>query len=480
MKNKYTGRFHARSKARRLAMQAAYQWQATGQDIDEIIQQFKEGSSYRWVDPIYFKQLLQASTSESLDAKLEECMARSMAQIDTIERFILRNAAYEIVYVTDVNPVVAINEAVKIAKKFCGSGSFRFVNAVLDCFAKKYAHKHSSEEGNLRVVAAPKAALSEAQLIAQYFAQPQSHGDRDANIEIGIGDDAAVIRVPFEHLATTTDTLVEGVHFKHGCDAGDLGHKALAVNLSDLAAMGAQPHWALLALTLPQVDRGWLEAFSDGFFALAKRHRVSLIGGDTTQGARTITVHLIGSITKAHSMRRDRALVGEGVYVSGRVGDTALAALHSDTLKLYPQSHRECIARLQRPPVRVAEGLCLAPYASAAVDISDGVLKDLTRLLEASRVGAEIELSEIPMIAEIEQCCPSVAARLQALCYGEDYELLFTLRDKYVDKIKLAFDNLGTALTRIGTISESRGLRCYWHSEAIELPESIGYEHFAE
>lgn len=319
-----------------------------------------------------------------------------------------------------------------------------------------------------------KRRINEEQLISRYFCKSKPH----PNINLGIGDDAAIINVSDECLAVATDTLVEGVHFEAGFDANCIGHKALAVNLSDLAAMGAAPRWALLALTVPNADTDWLEAFSDGFFRLANQYRVSLIGGDTTRGAITITVQLIGTLGERHILRRDSAQAGEGIYVTGRLADTALAALFAEPLKSYSRSFEQCTERMRRPVARVAEGLLLARYASAAIDISDGIFKDLSRILSASNVGAEIEITSIPTIPEIGQCCPSLQSRLEALSYGEDYELLFTLDDKHFSEVLSAFDDLGTNINRIGTIGEEPGLKCLWRSQEIELPQPSGYEHF--
>ena len=316
--------------------------------------------------------------------------------------------------------------------------------------------------------------LDEEQLISRYFRRSKDCPDLD----LGIGDDAAVIRSGNERLAITTDTLVEGVHFDVGSDAHCLGHKALAVNLSDLAAMGAEPRWALLALTMPKVDTNWLAAFCDGFFRLADCHKVDLIGGDTTRGALTITVQLIGTLAEERALCRHKAQVGDGIYVTGRIADSALAALFADTLKAYKQSYEQCTARLMRPTARVAEGIILARYATAAIDISDGILKDLSRILSASDVGAEIEIDDIPTIPEIEQCCPTLELLLKALIYGEDYELLFTLKDEYIAAVKQAFAASATPFTRIGTIDETRVLKCYWQSKPVVLPERLGYDHF--
>ena len=318
-------------------------------------------------------------------------------------------------------------------------------------------------------------SLTEEQIIAHYFNKPSA----DSSVAIGIGDDAAIINVNDECLAITTDTLVEDIHFNAKTNANYLGHKTLAVNLSDLAAMGSTPHWALLALTMPNTDEHWLADFSDGFFSLANAHSLSLIGGDTTRGVLTITVQLIGSVVENRILRRDNAQAGEGIYVTGSIADTALAALFEDSLKPYRQSYKQCSERMLRPVPRVAEGMILARYAKTATDISDGIFKDLSRILSASDVGAEIDLNRIPTIPEIDALCPTLESLLNTLTYGEDYELLFTLEDNCLAELTQAFKGLGTKLTRIGTISKEPGLRCYYHSELIELPGQLGYDHFS-
>ena len=320
-----------------------------------------------------------------------------------------------------------------------------------------------------------RLSLSEEQVIACYFDKQQP----DPSVALGIGDDAAVIDMPGGRIAVSTDTLVAGTHFNEmNSDASHLGHKALAVNLSDLAAMGARPRWALLALTMPNADSGWLEDFSDGFFRLANQHGVSLIGGDTTRGPLAMTVQVIGTLDEEHILFRNTAQVGDGIYVTGRVAETALIMLCDDTLKAYPHSHIQCQKRMQQPTARVAEGLLLARYATAAIDISDGIFKDLSRLLSASSVGARVDIDDIPMIPEVAQCCPTLELLLKVLSYGEDYELLFILNDTCFDELKLALSELGTPVTRIGTIEAEQGLRCYRKSKPVELPERLGYDHF--
>ena len=318
-------------------------------------------------------------------------------------------------------------------------------------------------------------SLDEEQVIARYFDKQQP----DPFVALGIGDDAAIINMPGGRIAVSTDTLVAGTHFDEASsNASHLGHKALAVNLSDLAAMGAKPRWALLALTMPTADSGWLEDFSDGFFRLANQHGVSLIGGDTTRGPLAMTVQVIGILDERHILSRNTAQVGDGIYVTGRIADIALIMLCEDTLQAYPQSHIQCLKRMQQPTARVTEGLLLARYATAAIDISDGIFKDLSRILSASGVGARVDIDDIPMIPEIAQCCLTLELLLKVLSYGEDYELLFTLSDTRLDELKPALDELGTPITRIGTIEAEQGLRCYRKSKPVELPERLGYDHF--
>ena len=319
-----------------------------------------------------------------------------------------------------------------------------------------------------------RVSLSEEQVITRYFDKQQP----DPSVALGIGDDAAVIDISGERVVISTDTLVEGTHFAVDSDASWLGHKALAVNLSDLAAMGARPRWALLALTIPNSGSDWLEDFSDGFFRLANQYDVRLIGGDTTRGPLTINVQVIGTLDDGHVLYRNTAQVGDSIYVTGRVAETALIMLHEDTLKAYPQSHIQCLKQMRQPVARVAEGLLLARYATAAIDVSDGIFKDLSRMLSASGVGGRVDIDDIPMIPEITQCCSTLELLLKVLSYGEDYELLFTLNDIHSDDLKQTFNELGTPITRIGTIEVEQGLRCYRQSKPVELLQRLGYDHF--
>jgi thiamine-monophosphate kinase len=243
-------------------------------------------------------------------------------------------------------------------------------------------------------------ALTEFNLIERYFTRPAAAPDPD--VILGIGDDAALVRVPTGmELAVATDTLVEGVHFPPQTAPETIGHKALAVNLSDMAAMGAEPRWATLALTLPQADEDWLTAFSSGFLALAAAEGVQLIGGDTTRGPLSITVQILGLLPSGSALRRSGACAGDLVYVTGTLGDAGLA------LRMLQHAHGSAAVaaplaqRLNQPQPRTQEGLALRGIASAAIDISDGLCADLGHILAASGVGAHINLAALPLSADV-------------------------------------------------------------------------------
>src|SRR5512134_634676 len=237
-----------------------------------------------------------------------------------------------------------------------------------------------------------RAMLSEFDIIRRYFTRPARHA------VLGVGDDAAVLRpAPGNDLVVSTDMMVAGRHFLPGADPAGLGHKALAVNLSDMAAMGAAPRWATLALALPEADEPWLEAFARGFFELAERHGVELVGGDTTRGPLNLCVQILGEVPTGRALRRDGARPGDDIWVSGRLGDAALLLAHRrGELVLAPQQAAACRRALDLPEPRVALGLRLRGLAHACIDISDGLLADLGHVLERSRAGATVSLEAIP------------------------------------------------------------------------------------
>ena len=296
------------------------------------------------------------------------------------------------------------------------------------------------------------------------------------DVVLGIGDDAALLQPPPGQLiAVASDTLNAGVHFPDDTAAADIGWKALAVNLSDLAAMGARPAWATLSLSLPQADAAWLDGFLDGFLALADAHGVALVGGDTTRGPLSVGVTVHGFVAPAEALRRDGARAGEDVWVSGTLGDAA-AALEQwrDGGTVEP----ELRGRLARPQPRVAAGLSLAGIASSAIDVSDGLLADLGHVCAASGVGAEIELSALPASPALLQGFDlEQRARLQATG-GDDYELCFTAAPGDRAAIAARAGQAGIPFTRIGRIVAGDAVRALQADGGEWRPGRAGYAHF--
>jgi len=287
---------------------------------------------------------------------------------------------------------------------------------------------------------------TEFEIIARYFTRPAR------TAVLGVGDDAAIVRVPAElALAITTDLLAEGTHFLADTDAGRLGHKALAVNLSDLAAMGADPRWFTIALALPGDDEAWLAAFAQGMFGLADRFGVELIGGDTTRGPRTISITACGTLPPGLALRRDGAAIGEDVWLSGATGDAALGLAHlRRTVRLADAAARHCLARLETPLPLVALGRRLRGVASSAIDVSDGLVADLGHIAERSAAAIEIWLDELPRSKAIAECPDAALARECLLGGGDDYELAFTAPVGQRAAILALATEIGLPLTRIG------------------------------
>lgn len=316
---------------------------------------------------------------------------------------------------------------------------------------------------------------TEFSLIERYFAH---HAEGHDDVVLGVGDDAAVLRVPVGHeLVVTTDTMVAGVHFPESALAEDIGHKLLAVNLSDIAAMGAVPRWASLALTLPEANEGWLDRFCQGLFALAAIHNVALVGGDTTRGPLTLSITLHGLVAEGQAIRRNGARVGDAIYVSGCLGDAGLALQH-ELGNINVQGVAEILPRLHRPTPRVALGQALHGVASAAIDISDGLLADLGHILKASGVGARIDLEALPVSVAVQSITATGDWSLP-LAAGDDYELCFTLSPEREAELQEKLENLDVKVTRIGQIETEAGLRCFDASGEYYAPHGMGYEHFS-
>jgi len=321
--------------------------------------------------------------------------------------------------------------------------------------------------------------MNEFELIERFFTRPA----KSASVALGVGDDAALlVPTPGHQLAVSVDMLVAGRHFFADADAEALGHKTLAVNLSDMAAMGATPRWALLAGALPDVDPAWLAAFARGFYALADAHGVDLVGGDTTRGPLNLCVTIIGEVPAGQAITRAGARIGDDVYVSGQLGAAALAlAAIGGRTTLDPAALGACRARLERPLPRVALGEALRGVATAMLDVSDGLTGDLAHILDASRVGAVVDLAAVP-------CGSALAAKLAGaeralalsclLAGGDDYELCFTAPPSASARVAAIAAEVGVALPRIGLIQAGGGLvvRDAKGEPMAALPH--GFDHF--
>jgi thiamine-monophosphate kinase len=280
-------------------------------------------------------------------------------------------------------------------------------------------------------------------------------------------------------LVVSTDTLVAGVHFPEDTPPSDIGYKALAVNLSDLAAMGATPAWVSLALTLPSVDESWLADFAGGFFELAARHNVQLIGGDTTRGALSITVHIQGFVPTGTALTRTGARVGDRICVTGTLGDAALALQSGDAChSLSAASAAYLLARLRRPTPRIDAGIALRGVATSAIDISDGLAGDLGHVLAASGVGATLEIARLPLSPALCSLEDKTQAWRLALAGGDDYELCFTVPEEAYARVARHLTSRDCVVTSIGRIESALGLRGLQPDGGLLDLEPTGYRHF--
>jgi len=317
-------------------------------------------------------------------------------------------------------------------------------------------------------------ALGEFELIRRFFTdQPVKH----PSTMLGVGDDCALLHVDgSQALAITTDTMVEGIHFLPDVDPEALGHKVLAVNLSDLAAMGAEPRWVTLALTLPHCDTTWLQNFAKGFFALAKRYGVELIGGDTTRGPLTITVQALGLTPRNGALWRSGACPGDLIYLTGELGAAGLG------LKIRQGrtaiEDRTAIAHLERPEPRVDVGMKLRGLASSCIDVSDGLAADLGHILEASGVGAALDWERLPLPNRVRRYARETGDWRMPLSAGDDYELCFTVPPANRDQLERSLATSGVALALIGRIEPHTGLRLFKDGQSIDLSQD-GYQHFS-
>lgn len=320
-------------------------------------------------------------------------------------------------------------------------------------------------------------SLSEFDLIDRYF---RGCGARRTDVRVGVGDDAAILECPAgTELVAAVDTLVDGVHFPHGSAPASVGHRALAVNLSDLAAMGARPAWALLALTLPAADEPWLSEFAAGMAALARAHEVALVGGDTTSGPLCVTVQLLGHVPRSSALLRSGGRAGDALFVSGTPGDAGAGLdLEQGRLAAAGESAAYLRERFLYPTPRVALGECLRRYASACIDVSDGLLADAGKLARASGCGAEIAYQEVPVSEALVSTVGEARARELALTAGDDYELCFSVRPAHVGRLLAELPPERWGYTRIGMLRETAGADVL-HDGAVMSFSHSGYDHFA-
>ncbi len=316
--------------------------------------------------------------------------------------------------------------------------------------------------------------MDEFEIIRRYFERESSGAD----VRVGVGDDGAVL-IPSQDrdLISVVDTLVSGIHFPETLAAADIGYRSVAVNLSDVAAMGARPKWMTLALTLAHSEAVWLDGFSRGLFEAADEHELALVGGDTTRGSETvISIQIIADVEPGKAMTRGGAEPGDAIYVTGTLGDAAagLSILQSGL----PNSDDVdfLIRRFARPAARVAAGEVIASIAHAAIDLSDGLYSDLEKLLVASDVSGTLELADIPLSSHIANLMGQDDAMRFALGGGDDYELCFTARIAE-EKISQIADSVGVAITRVGQVAEGGGLQCTSNGDAYNY-QDVGYRHF--
>jgi len=309
--------------------------------------------------------------------------------------------------------------------------------------------------------------MNEFGLIREYFNWPI----KDPSVTLGVGDDAALLSLEKgDQVVTTIDTLVEGVHFSASTPAKDIAHKSLAVNLSDIAAMGAKAKYFTLAITLPKINKSWLQEFSDSLRQLSGQYEVSLVGGDTTRGPLNITITLIGIVESSKALTRSGARPGDGIYVSGTIGDAGFC-LWKLSNGLIPSNQE--LKRLNCPIPRVELGLVLKNLASACIDVSDGLEQDLSHILKASSVGAIIEVEKIPISEALLDHIKDSNDWSIPLCGGDDYELCFTIPEGKEEALKIVSESCNVNITRIGIVSESLGLQI----EGFDGPRK-SYQHF--
>ena len=319
--------------------------------------------------------------------------------------------------------------------------------------------------------------MSEFELINQYFKSTTVQRD---DVLLGIGDDCAILSTPpGKQLAVSTDTLISGVHFPINTSAEDIGYKSLAVNLSDLAAMGAVPAWVSLAISLPDADENWVSAFMQGFNQIAKMHNVALIGGDTTRGPLSITVSVTGFVDIERTLKRSNAKVGDVIFVTGNLGDARLGleSLLGNVSITDEDSMSYFLNCLNRPEPKISVGQLLTSYPVAAIDLSDGLLADLNHICKASSTGAVVQLEKIPLSEHLINTLENKPNWSMICNAGDDYELCFTCPPNFIDDLLFDLNKHGVNAFPIGEIDNTCEISCFLNGEEY-LNLGSGYNHF--
>ena len=321
--------------------------------------------------------------------------------------------------------------------------------------------------------------MSEQELIKKYFSRHQTACE---SVELSVGDDAAIVEPPKDSkLVVSTDTLNVDVHFYADCDPQALGHKSLAVNLSDMAAMGARPLWATLNISLPKINHHWLEGFSNGLYDLANKHNVKIVGGDITKGPLSITITIIGSLNKNQALLRSNCQEDDLIYVTGYIGDAAfgLKLAHDENREIDQDDRQYFLTQLYRPEPRLDASRLLVRIVHSAIDISDGFLLDLQQMLKMSSKGAEIDINKIPISVPMRKYMGKIFDLEDILTGGEDYQLIFTIKSEDQDKLESAFLEQNIMITEVGKIVKGSSILLMKDNNPISLPNRLGFDHFS-
>ncbi len=461
----------ARHYARLGAVQYLYSWDVQNQSVNQVDDQILIDSNVLLKgDLVYFQKLLKSIPPKisQLDEIISKVVHWKIDTIDPVERAILRLGVYEMTCEYDVPLKVITNECIELSREFGNPDSYKFINGTLDklAFSEHVRLSKLIQRGS-------QPSSREFELIQRYFADRQSY---DESVLTGIGDDCAIVDIPADQqLLVTTDTLHENVHFPASTKARQIGYKSLAVSLSDLASKGAKPKYAMLNLSLPGYDPAWLAEFSRGFFDLAAQFNIGLIGGDTVRGPLSIGITAFGIATVSQCPLRSGALPGDAIHVTGTLGDAALGLIASRLGNSLNRKDTEFLQRrLELPQPRVRAGQVIARYATSSIDLSDGLIADLSHILVASGVGASIDLEKVPLSPVYQHLLTDVGWDY-ALAHGDDYELCFTISQ---DLPESAIEEAAVPMSRIGTVVEGEGIEIRQPNGEIYQIQSSGYSHF--